>query len=94
MEPTIQNGPICLAQILECKSWMQVLREEIRVFNYCQTCVLYFASRGILSGYLSLLALHLSGTSSLRAGTRPPSCFNLDNRLVYMGAPALYAVFE
>ena len=40
-----------------------------------------FISGGILSGYLSLLALHLSGTPSLRTGSRPPSCFHLNNRL-------------
>ena len=33
-----------------------------RVFNYCQTSVLFFITGGILSGYLSLLALHLSET--------------------------------
>ena len=37
-----------------------------------------FISGGILSEYLSLLALHLSETPSLRAGSRPPS---LNNRL-------------
>ena len=28
-----------------------------KVFNYCQTSVLFFISGGVLSGYLSLLAL-------------------------------------
>ena len=40
-----------------------------------------FISGGILSEYLSLLALHLSGTPSLRTGSRPPSCFHLNNHL-------------
>ena len=36
---------------------------------------------GIFSGYQTLLALHLSGTPSLKTGTRPPSCLHLDNHL-------------
>ena len=35
----------------------------------------------ILSGYLSLLALQISGTPSLMTGTSPPSCLLLDNHL-------------
>ena len=31
-----------------------------------------FSNGGILSGYSSLLALHLSGTPSLKTGTSPP----------------------
>ena len=42
-----------------------------RVFNYCQTSILFFTNGGILSGYSSLLALHLSGTPSLKTGTSP-----------------------
>ena len=55
-------------------------------FDTERTC--NFISRGILSEYLSLLALHLSGTASLRTGTRPPSCFYLNNRL-YMSPVSL-----
>ena len=40
-----------------------------------------FTNGGILSGYLSLLALHLSGFPNLRTGNGPPSCQLLDNRL-------------
>ena len=48
---------------------------------YGQKNVPFFISGGIPSGYLGLPALHLSGTPSLRANTRPTSCFHLDNRL-------------
>ena len=51
------------------------------LLNYCQTSVLFFTNGGILSGYLSLLALHLIGTPSLKIGTSPPSCQLLDNHL-------------
>ena len=61
-------------------------RRNKRVFNYCQTSVLFFISGGILSGYLSLLALHLCGTPSLRTGSRPPSCFHFNNR------PCMYKI--
>ena len=62
---------------------MMWLEEEIykRVFNYCQTSVLFFTYRGILSEYFSLQALHLSGTPSLKTGTRPPRYLHLHNRL-------------
>ena len=50
-------------------------------FTYCQTSVLSFTNGGILSGYRSLLALHLSETPSLKTGTSPPSCQLLDNQL-------------
>ena len=59
----------------------QAKRRNKRVFNYCQTSVLYFTNGGILSGYQSLLASHLSGTPSLKTGTRPPNCLLLDNCL-------------
>ena len=38
---------------------------------YCQTSVLFFSNGGILSGYLILLTLHLSGIPSLKTGTSP-----------------------
>ena len=61
---------------------LEILRYPgLRVFNYCQTSVLSFTNRGILSGYQSLLALNLSGTPSLKIFTSPPSCQLLDNRL-------------
>ena len=66
---------------------MMWLEKEIwnkRVCNYYLTSVLFFIAGGIPSGNLSLPALHLSGTSSLQTGTRPPSCFYLDNRLLMM----------
>ena len=40
-----------------------------------------FTSGGILSEYLSLPALHLSGTPSLKTNTSPPSCQLLHNWL-------------
>ena len=63
------------------------------MFYYCQTSVLFLISGGILSGYLSLPALHLSGTSSQRTGTRPPSCLYLDNRL-FMNSSLLLELFS
>ena len=39
--------------------------------------------------YLSLSALHLSGTPSLQTGTRPPSCFHLDNSLYMLSLRSL-----
>ena len=63
-----------------------------RVFNYFQTSVLFFISRGILSGYSSLLALHLSRTPSLKTGTGPPSCLLLNNRL-YMSPDSLMKLY-
>ena len=47
--------------------------------HYSQTSVLFFITGGILIGYLCLL--HLSRTPSVRTGSRPPSCFHLNNRL-------------
>ena len=44
-----------------------------------------FTNRGILSAYLSLLALHLSGNPSMKTVTSPPSCQFLDNRLYILG---------
>ena len=52
-----------------------------RIFNYCQTSVLFFTNGGIHRGYLSLLALHLSGTPRLKTGTSNLSCLLLDNCL-------------
>ena len=52
-----------------------------RLINYYQTSVLFFIYGGILSRYSSLLALHLSGTPSLKTGTRSPRYLHLHNRL-------------
>ena len=54
---------------------------EISKFNYNQTFVLSLTKGGILSGYQSFLALHLSGTPSLKTGTSPPNFQLLDNSL-------------
>ena len=51
------------------------------MFYYCQTSVLYLYNGMIFSRYLSLLALYLSWTPSLKTGTSPPSCLHLHNRL-------------
>ena len=71
-------------KLLVCASSLrrssQTKRKNKRVFHYCQTSVLFFFYGGFLSGYWSLLALHLSGTPSLRTGTRPPSCLQLPKR--------------
>ena len=74
----IQNMLVC-ALLLHRSS--EAKRRNKRVFNYCQTSVSFFNQRRILSVYQSLLALHLSGTPSLKTGTRPPSCQLLDNCL-------------
>ena len=53
---------------------MQGTKTCLHIFNI-------FTNGGILSGYQNLLALHLSGTPSLKTGTSPPSCELLDNSL-------------
>ena len=45
---------------------------------------------GILSGYSSLLALHLGGTPSLKTGTSPLRYLLLDNRLYIHTYPPYY----
>ena len=74
----IQKLLVC-ALLLQSRS--QAKRRNKSVFNYCQTSVLSFTNGGILSGYQKLLALHLSGTPSLKTGDSPPSCQLLDNQL-------------
>ena len=56
-------------------------RGNIRVFYYCHTSIHFLYNGGYYSGYQSLQALYLSGTPSQKAGSRPPSCLYLDNRL-------------
>ena len=44
-------------------------------------CSFSLYNGGIFSEYPNLPAFHLSGTPSLKTGTRPPSCLHLDNHL-------------
>ena len=57
-----------------CRS-SQTKRWNKREFYCCQTSVIFLYNWGIFSGYQSLLTLYLSGTPSLRTGTRPPTAY-------------------